>query len=167
MKKFTYKLMTTLVVFAVTMAILTGCKSKPKDADLKAAVETLLQAKPNASAITVSVDKGVATLNGEVTDENTKEELGKSAAGIMGIKSVVNKLTVKPVTTAPVTIAMDDPLNAAVKDAIKDFPTVTSSVSDGAITLKGEIQKADLQKLMMVLQSLKPKKVENTQLVIK
>lgn len=157
--------MATIMVFTVMAAVLTGCKSKPKDADLKAAIETLLQAKPAASGITVSVDKGVATLTGQVTDEAAKEELGKATAGIVGVKSVVNNLSIAP--PAPVDIAMDEPLTAAVKDATKDFPTVTSSVSDGVITLKGEIQKANLQKLMMALQALKPKKVDNTQLVIK
>jgi hyperosmotically inducible protein len=165
MKKITNKLMTTIMVFAVMAAVLTGCKSKPKDADLKAAVETLLQTKPAASGVTVSVDKGVATLTGQVTDEASKEELGKATEGVIGVKSVVNNLSI--VTPAPVVIAMDEPLTAAVKDAIKDFPTVTSSVSEGIITLKGEIQKANLQKLMMALQALKPKKVDNTQLVIK
>lgn len=146
-------------------ATLTGCKNKPKDADLKAAIETLLQTKPSALGTTVTVDKGIATLNGEVADEAAKNDLEKATAGIMGVKSVVNNLTITP--AAPVSIALDDPLTAAVKDATKDFPTVSSTVSDGVITLKGEIQKANLQKLMMALQALKPKKVDNTQLVIK
>jgi len=167
MKKNINKLMAAILVFAVMTAVLPGCKSTPKDADLKAAIETLLQTKPVASGTTVSVDKGVATLSGQVTDETSKEELGKAAAGVVGVKSVVNNLSVAAPVSAPVTIAMDDPLTAAVKDATKDFPTVSASVSEGVITLKGEIQKANLQKLMMVLQALKPKKVDNTQLVIK
>jgi hyperosmotically inducible protein len=166
MKKIMNKMMAVIMVFAVISAALTGCKSKPKDADLKAAIETALQAKPSASGATVTVDKGVATLSGQVADEASKEDLGKATAAIMGVKSVVNNLSVAPVN-APVTIAMDDPLTAAVKDATKDFPTVAATVSEGVITLKGEIQKANLQKLMMILQALKPKKVDNTQLVIK
>lgn len=146
-------------------ATLTGCKSKPKDADLKAAIETLLQTKPTALGTSVTVEKGVATLSGDVPDEAAKDDLEKSTASIVGVKSVVNNLSITP--TAPVSISMDDPLTAAVKDATKDFPTVSSTVSDGVITLKGEIQKANLQKLMMALQALKPKKVDNTQLVIK
>lgn len=160
------KLMAVTMVFVIMAMAFTGCKSKPKDADLKAAIETALQAKPTASGTTVTVDKGIATLNGEVADEASKEDLGKTTAGIMGVKSVINNLSITS-AAAPVTIAMDDPLAAAVKDATKDFPTVTTTVSDGIITLKGEIQKANLQKLMMALQALKPKKVDNTQLVIK
>lgn len=166
MKKMINKLMATIMVFAIVATAFTGCKSKPKDADLKAAIETSLQAKPAASGTSVSVDKGVATLSGQVADEASKEDIGKTASGIAGVKSVINNLSVTP-ATAPVTITMDEPLAAAVKDATKDFPTVTTAISDGVITLKGEIQKADLQKLMMALQALKPKKVDNTQLVIK
>lgn len=165
MKKITIKLITAIMVFAVITAALTGCKSKPKDSDLKAAVETLLQTKPAALGTTVTVDNGIVTLTGDVADEASKNDLGEAASGVLGVKSVVNNLSITP--EAPVTIAMDDPLSAAVHDATKDFPTVSSSVSDGVITLKGEIQKANLQKLMMALQALKPKKVDNTQLVIK
>ncbi|MEQ7800107.1 BON domain-containing protein [Pedobacter sp. ASV1-7] len=165
MKKITSKLIAAIIVLSVMTATLTGCKNKPKDADLKAAIETLLQTKPSALGTTVTVDKGVATLTGEVADETAKNDLEKATAGIMGVKSVINNLTITP--AAPVSIALDDPLTAAVKDATKDFPTVSSTVSDGVITLKGEIQKANLQKLMMALQALKPKKVDNTQLVIK
>ncbi|WP_316818773.1 BON domain-containing protein [Pedobacter nyackensis] len=166
MKKTINNLMATIMVVAIMTIAFTGCKSKPKDADLKAAIETALQANPAASGTTVSVDKGVATLNGQVADEASKEDLGKAAAGIMGVKSVVNNLSIAA-ASVPVAITQDDPLAAAVKDATKDFPTVTATVFDGIITLKGEIQKANLQKLMMALQALKPKKVDNTQLVIK
>ncbi|ACU05674.1 MULTISPECIES: BON domain-containing protein [Pedobacter] len=165
MKNLMNKLMMAVMVIAIAGTAFTSCKSKPKDADVKAAIETAIQAKPDASGTTVAVDNGVATLSGEVTNEAAKEDLGKTAATIMGVKSVVNNLTVRP--AAPVAIAMDDPLTAAVKDATKDFPTVNATVSAGVITLKGEIQKASLQKLMMALQALKPKKVDNTQLVIK
>lgn len=165
MKKITSKLILVIMLFSLMTAALTGCKSKPKDADLKAAIETLLQTKPTALGTYVTVEKGVATLSGDVTDEAAKDDLEKATASIVGVKSVVNNLSITP--AAPVSISMDDPLTAAVKDATKDFPTVSSTVSDGVITLKGEIQKANLQKLMMALQALKPKKVDNTQLVIK
>jgi hyperosmotically inducible protein len=165
MNKTMNKMMAILMVFTIIGSALTGCKSKPKDADIRAAIETAIQAQPAASGTTVTVEKGVATLNGEVANEAAKEELGKTAAAIIGVKSVVNNLSIA--TPASVSITMDDPLTAAVKDATKDFPTVSATVSEGVITLKGEIQKANLQKLMMMLQALKPKKVDNTQLVIK
>jgi hypothetical protein len=53
-----------------------------------------------------------------------------------------------------------------VDNVVKDYAGVTATINDGIVTLTGEIKKADLQKLMMALNSLKPKKVDN-KLVIK
>lgn len=161
------KMIAALMVLFVLSAALIGCKSKPKDSDLKAAIETALQSNPAASGVMVSVEKGVATLTGQVASEESKQTLDKTAAGVLGVKSIVNDITVTPPSIAPVVVAAEDALTTAVKDATKDFPTVTATVSDGVVTLKGEIQKTNLQKLMMSLQALKPKKVDNSQLVIK
>ena len=163
MKNLMSKMMALVMVVAFMGATVTGCKNKPKDADLKTAVETAIQANPKLTASGVTVEKGVATLSGQVPDEATKEELGKAAAAVPGVTSVVNNLTI---AVTNVEIAADSPLAIAVKDATKDFPTVTATVADGVVTLKGELQKANLQKLMMALNALKPKKVDN-QLVIK
>ncbi len=46
-------------------------------------------------------------------------------------------------------------------DATKDHPTVKASVNNGVITLTGEIKRDQLAKLMMTLNTLKPKKIEN------
>jgi hypothetical protein len=69
---------------------------------------------------------------------------------------------------APATpsVSPDDALSQGVTDATKDFPTVKASVSNGEITLTGNIKRADLQKLMQSLNSLNPKKINN-QLTIK
>lgn len=66
-----------------------------------------------------------------------------------------------PTTPAPVVINPDDSLSGMVTDATKDFPTVKTSVSDGVITLTGEINKENLMTLMQSLQQLRPKKIEN------
>ncbi|MBC7554792.1 MAG: hypothetical protein H7257_12530 [Taibaiella sp.] len=63
--------------------------------------------------------------------------------------------------TAPVDIASDDQLTNNVKDATKDFPGVTATVSNGEITLTGGITREGLPRLMMALNALQPKKVNN------
>lgn len=161
------KMTAVLMILSIITATLTGCKSKPKDSDIKAAVETAIQANPIGNETTVSVEKGVVTLNGKVVNEGAKADLAQTTTAVIGVKSVINNLEVVSSPTVPVIVAADDALTAAVKDATKDFPTVQATVSDGIVTLKGEIQKANLQKLMMALQALKPKKVDNSQLVIK
>ena len=62
---------------------------------------------------------------------------------------------------APVEIASDDQLETNVKDAVKDFPGVTATVTDGEITLTGEITRDRLATLMQGLHALHPKKINN------
>ncbi len=141
----------------------TGCKKKPKDADIKAAVEAALKADPSAATTMVDVKEGVATISGECKDDACKASCEKLVAGVKGVKSVVNNCTVMP----PVVVNPDDVLSKTVMDALASFPGVTATVKDGAVTLGGEIKKADLQKLMMALSALKLKKIDNTGLVKK
>jgi hyperosmotically inducible periplasmic protein len=141
----------------------TGCKKKPKDADIKAAIETALKADPSAATTMIDVKEGVATISGECKDDACKANCEKMAAAVKGVKSVVNNCTVMP----PVVINPDDVLSKAVTDALASFPGVTGTVKDGAIMLGGEIKKADLAKLMMALNALNPKKVDNKGLVKK
>ena len=110
---------------------------------------------------------GVATLTGEVKDDACKNVAETTAKGIKGVKSVVNDLTPTPPPPPPApAVNPDSELTKGVTDATKDFPTVTAAVNNGEITLTGSIKRADLQKLMQTLNTLKPKKINN-QLTIK
>jgi len=165
MKNRKNKMMALIMAAAVVSTAFTSCKSKPKDSDVKAGVETAIQSSPAANDVTVSVAQDVATLSGQVPDEESRDNLERTAADVAGVKSVVNNLTIAD--TAPVGVTMDNSLTAAVKNATKEYPSLTTTVADGVISLKGEIQKANLQKLMMTLKALKPKKVETAELTVK
>ena len=155
------KLLTSLLAVAiVTFTIsLTSCKQKMSDAEIKTNVETALKADPMSAGTMVAVNDGVATITGQCKDDMCKMQCEKTVAGVKGVKSVVNNCMVMP-TMAPPVITADDPLTKAVNDALTAFPGVTAAVTDGTVTLMGQIAKADRQKLMMAIQSLKPKKVE-------
>lgn len=71
-----------------------------------------------------------------------------------------------PVTPAPVEVASDTALQRGVRDATKSYPGIKANVNGGEITLTGEIKRSKLAGLMMSLNSLKPKKINN-QLTIK
>ncbi len=133
-----------------------GCK--PKDSDIKASVEEKLKTNTAMTGpMTVSVTDGVATISGECKDNECRakcEDLAKSAKGV---KSVVNNCVV----AVPVEVSTDNALSQGVMDATKDHPTVNASVNDGVVTLTGEIKRDQLEKLMMSLNTLKPKKIEN------
>ena len=63
--------------------------------------------------------------------------------------------------TAPVQISSDDSLQNGLKDALKDYPTVNGTASNGEITLTGDINRDRLTPLMQSLHNLHPKKINN------
>ena len=153
------KIVQTALVLAMAMTLsLTSCK--PKDADVKAKVETKLKANPDASNVMVTVNDGVATLSGEVKDEATKAAV-EAAAKDAGAKSVVNSTTITMVEPPMPVVADDTVLTSSVKDATKDYPSVTAAVNAGVITLTGSIKKDALPDLMMALNGLNPKSIDN------
>ncbi|MDQ2718638.1 MAG: BON domain-containing protein [Bacteroidota bacterium] len=155
-----------LAVFFSASTFYFGCK--PKDSDVQANVTEKFAATPECTGASATVTDGVATLTGEVKDDMCKNTAEKTAKDVKGVKSVVDNLTVTPAVAAPAApiTAPDDTLTQGVKDATKDFPTVTAAVNSGEITLTGNIKRADLQRLMQSLNSLHPTKINN-QLTIK
>jgi osmotically-inducible protein OsmY len=153
-----------MLMFAVPVLFLfvatTSCNSKSKDADIKMEVDKAIAANASLSTVSTSVNEGVVTLSGEVKDESTKTAAEEAARGVNGVKSVTNNLSVTP-PPATVVITADDPLKASVDNTVKAYPGVSASIQDGVVTLTGEIKRVDLQKLMMELNSLKPKSIEN------
>jgi hypothetical protein len=57
-------------------------------------------------------------------------------------------------------------LNSGVEIITARYPGVSADINEGVITLRGQIKRDSLQQLMMDLNALNPKKIEN-QLVIK
>jgi osmotically-inducible protein OsmY len=156
------KLSRLLLLFgtvALISSAIPGCKSKVNDAEVKTAVETALQANPETAGLMVDVKDGVATVSGEAKDEAAKTKATELAKDVKGVKSVENNVSVAP-PPPPVEITADDPLTSAVKDATKDYPTVTATVKDGVISVSGELKSDSWKKLKMTLDGLKPKKVD-------
>jgi osmotically-inducible protein OsmY len=69
-------------------------------------------------------------------------------------------------TNSNVEISSDATLRTNVDNVIKSYDGVSAEVKDGVVTLRGNVKQEDLQPLIMKVQELKPRKVEN-QLVIK
>jgi hyperosmotically inducible periplasmic protein len=150
--------MKKLLFLLLTGSILSMQACKPKDADIKVAVDSAIGAIGGVSA---TVSEGVVTLSGTVASEAVKTEAETAAKAVKGVKSVSNEISV----VVPV-ISGDVALNEAIKTAMAAFTTVQAVAKDSIITLTGEIVRADLQKVIQAAQSLRPKKVEN-QLTIK
>lgn len=157
MKTFNFK---SLVIMLTLSLALFSCT--PKDADIQKAIVEKLASMPDMAAMTATVTDGVATLSGECKDDACKTSCENLVKTIKGVKSVVNNCTIP----APVVINPDDALIVSIQTALANFPGVTSNVSQGVVTLTGEIKKANLMPLMQSIQALQPKKVEN-KLIIK
>ena len=158
-----------LPVIAMAAIVLTfsACKSKVKDADIKASVETALKADPmSMGTMVTSVNDGVVTISGECKDEMCKTHCGDMVSKVKGVKSVVNNCMVAPMPV-PVVNASDEMLNKGLADALKDHPSVKSSVVDGKIVLTGEIAKAKWMALKQMLDKLTSKGYELSGLKIK
>jgi hyperosmotically inducible periplasmic protein len=153
----------TNVLMAIAIAATVGFVScKPKDADIKTALEEKIKATSELSGVSVDVKNGIATLTGELKDSTAIKKATELLKEIKGVKSITNNLVVTPALTIPdVVVNADTPLTHSVNDAVKDFTDVKASVKDGVVSLTGNIAKSSLPKLMMSLNSLHPKKIEN------
>lgn len=133
----------------------------PKDADIQKEITAKLTELPGVS---VTVEKGVATISGTCKDDAFKQNAESIVKGIKGVKSVVNNCEIpapEPVVAAPVEINPDAVLTTSVNEVVKTYSGVTASVKDGVVTLTGDIKRSQLQNLIKSVQELKPKKVEN------
>ena len=160
----------TKLLMTIAIATTVGLVScKPKDADIQAAIEKKAKADADLSAVTVQVKDGVATLGGELKNEDAKAKIPSLSADVKGLQSTVDNTTVTPpaMPTTPVVINGDDPLSKSVTDATKDYPTVKAAVKEGVITVTGTIAADKWRKLKMNLDGLHPKKVDAGTLTIK
>lgn len=133
----------------------------PKDADIQKEITAKLTELPGVS---VTVEKGVATISGTCKDDAFKQNAESIVKGIKGVKSVVNNCEIpapEPVVAAPVEINPDAVLTTSVNEVVKTYSGVTAAVKDGVVTLTGDIKRSQLQNLIKSVQELKPKKVEN------
>lgn len=156
-----YRNLLFILGFALVFA---SCK--PGDSQIAESVKAKVSAV--APSATLTVQDGVVTLSGEVPDEATKAAAAAATDGIKGVKSVVNNLTVPP-PPPPVVINPDDVLRSSIDSAFKakGITGITAAVSNGEVTLTGNVKKADLQKVMQAANEIKPKKVVNQMVVSK
>jgi hypothetical protein len=136
---------------------------KPNDSKLQQAVSEKLSTTPGVSA---SVQDGVVTLSGEVTDEAAKQTAEDAAKNVKGVKSVVNNINVQappPPPPPPVAINPDDILKKTLDSAFSagGYTGITVTVSNGEVTLDGTAKKSDLRKIIQTAQEARPKKVNN------
>lgn len=91
-----------LIALIATAGFFAGCKSLETAGRTDQQIASDIQAKiHNETAladqnIQVSVNNGIATLSGSVTDEASRALAGNDSGAVAGVKTVVNDLTVQP-----------------------------------------------------------------------
>lgn len=105
-----------LACAAILMLTLTGCRTAPAvdDTTLTTQVQQRLAGDTAISnePVQVMARTGVVTLTGAVSNAAARTLAANDAAGIAGVKQVINDITVNP-TTAPVTTLSTTPLPPA------------------------------------------------------
>ena len=144
---------------ALTFGMLTSCSNQPKDSKIQSDIQEKTKLNPQFATLTFSVNKGAVAISGQCPDETCKDNAERAAKEVKGVKSVQNNITVTP--TATVTISDDATLQNSVEDVLDDYDDVKASVENGEVTLRGNITRDNLTKLMMELNALNAKKINN------
>lgn len=152
----------TLAVMLFASLALPACK--PKDSDIQASFNEKAKANAQMANVSASVSDGVLTLSGQCPDAACKSSAEETARDVKGVKSVVNNIVVD--TPAPVVINDDATIRTSINPIVANYQGVTADVQNGTVTLRGNIKRDDLQKLMMALQESNIKNVNN-QLTVK
>jgi len=149
--------LTKLLMIVAVSATMLFVSCKPKDGDIKTAVETALKADPMMTGTTVDVKDGVVTITGECKDEACMAACEKTAAAVKGVKSVVNNCTVAAIVAPPASLStvLDAATQQTVKDGLKDISGVTVEFVGDKAVLKGEVTSANRMKIMQMLAAAK------------
>jgi hyperosmotically inducible periplasmic protein len=150
------KVLSAAAIAAVISFSVPACKSGPKDAEIKTAVEAAIK---DVSGMTVDVKDGVVTIGGVCKDADCKANCEKAAAAVKGVKSVTNTCTVAPPPPPPAStnVTTTDPkLQDAVKAIIKDIPGITlEGFSDKGAILSGTLSADNNKKLRQAMAAAK------------
>jgi len=156
-----------VTVFAFACITIISCKGKQTDAEIQTSINDKIASTSGMKGLNASVKDGVVTLSGECGTEECRKDCADAVKNVKGVKSVENNIQVaSSASQAPVEINTDETLRTSVSDVVKNYKGVEADVRDGVVTLRGEIKRDNLQNLIISLNELKPRKVEN-QLIIK
>lgn len=156
-----FRNVTVFLLLALMSFQLLSCGGN-RDPDIQTAIALETQNNPNMAGVSATVVDGVVTLTGQCEDEDCRNSAEKAVKKIDGVKNITNNITI----TSSVTIRPDEELRENAEKIISKYKNVQAVVSNGIITLRGEVKKDRLPKLMTDLNDLHPKRIEN-QLVVK
>ncbi|HEY3816410.1 MAG TPA: BON domain-containing protein [Polyangiaceae bacterium] len=113
-------------------------RAPPSDTDVAAAIERHFkdEAPLRSQVVRVDVTQGIATLSGSVGDILAKERALKVAETIKGVRSVVDRIAVKPVARTDGQLRTDV-MNALHRDPATRAYAIGVEARNGKVTLSG------------------------------
>lgn len=139
------------VILSLSLLFLTASCNNRSDAEIQTDLNKELQQGTSYQRVSAGVHDGVVTLSGTCNGDNCETQIAQKVKNIKGVDSVVNN--VKPQT--------DYTLRTSVQNIISKYKGVQADVADGAVVLRGTIDKSQLQPLMTELTALQPRKIDN------
>ncbi len=147
-----------LLAIALLLITVVSCNNKPDDKQIQENVTKQLQDNKNYAGVNSNVKDGVVTLNGMCEGDNCAADIENNIKNVNGVQKVENNITKDNST--------DMTMRTSVQSIITKYPGVQADVAGGAIVLRGNIDRDNLQALMSDLGALHPEKIDN-QLVVK
>lgn len=124
MKRNTFSYSVLSLALAGFCVAFSGCSSKPSDSQLTSSVQQKIAADSalKGQTITAAAQNGTVTLTGNVDSEASRELAARDAAGVDGVKTVVNNLAATGPSTG------ENPMNAG-NEAPATAPPATQAES--------------------------------------
>jgi osmotically-inducible protein OsmY len=136
----------SLLLVAI-VAGLTACAHK--DADIKESIQANAKTETMFAGISYTVAGGVVTLTGNCPSQEFKQKLIKRIESLGGVKEIVDEIRI-----APVLLDNDFVVKQKVDSVLATYPGVESTVSNGLITLHGQLAKDRSEKLVNAVTQL-------------
>lgn len=156
------KMLFMIACIMVAGVAMQSCRKS--DEILKKDVDRVIQGRYNSTIVT-SVKDRVVTLAGTVESLQERTSVENDVKTVKDVKAVVNNITVveKEVISQEPVINPDDTLKSTIelKLQTEGFKDVKVEVSNGEVTLSGDLKRSDLTKVMQIVNESKPVKVTN------
>jgi hyperosmotically inducible periplasmic protein len=135
------------VLLVVIAAGVTACAHK--DADIKESIQANAKTETMFAGISYTVAGGAVTLTGNCPSQELKQKLIKRIESVGGVKRIVDEIRI-----APVLLDNDFVVKQKVDSVLATYPGVESTVSNGVITLHGQLARDRSEKLVDALRQL-------------
>lgn len=141
-----------MVLWAVLMVgVIAASATNIKDVDITLAVDTQLENDDGVPAhqIDVRTENGIVSLSGSVPHLLARERAGEIATMVKGVRSVINRIEIRPVLRTDEGIRTDVEL-ALLADPATNFFGIKVGVRDGTVSLNGRVDSWQEERLCVL-----------------